>query len=61
MTKEYLKQLNEYVKDNDAELIVMLIPSWADISQKDNHYLNAVKILNELSLEYFETVCFQNV
>jgi|GEM_PF-2397837 len=56
MTKEYLKELNDYVKENDAELIVMLIPAWANLKEKDDHYINAVKILNELSLKYLETI-----
>lgn len=56
MTKQYLQQLNAYVKENNAELIVMLIPAWADLKEKEYHYLDAVKILKELSLNYVETV-----
>jgi len=54
MTKEYLSQLNNYVIDNKAELIVLIIPASNDIKEKDPHYLNAVKILNELSIHYVD-------
>ncbi len=56
VTKEYLNQLNNYVKENNAELIVMVIPAWDDIKEKEFHYLNAVKILKESSIKYVETV-----
>ncbi len=54
VTKDYLKQLNDYVKKNDAELIVLIIPAAGDLKEKETHYLNAVKILNELSLQYID-------
>ncbi len=54
VTKEYIRQLNEYVKANNAELIVLVIPSAADVKKKEEHYLNTIKILNELSLPYVD-------
>lgn len=54
VTKEYLKQLNDYVKENNAELIVLVIPAAEDVKEKESHYLNAIKILNELSLQYVD-------
>jgi len=54
MTKEYLKQLNDYVKENNAELIVLVIPAAENVKEKDIHYLNTIKILNELSLHYVD-------
>lgn len=56
MTKEYLKQLNDYVKNNNAELIVMVIPAWDNLKAKEDHYNNAVKILKELSINYLENI-----
>lgn len=55
-TKEYLKQLDQYIKDSNAKLIVFVIPSWVDLQSKDPHYSNVVKILNELSINYLETI-----
>ena len=54
MTKEYLRQLNDYVKENNAELIVLVIPAAEDVKKKEVHYLNTIKILNELSLNYVD-------
>mgnify|MGYP001157888900 CR=1 FL=1 len=54
VTKEYLKQLNDYVKENNAELIVLVIPASEDVKEKGVHYLNAMKIMNELSLQYVD-------
>jgi hypothetical protein len=54
MTAEYLKQLNDYVKENNAELIVCVIPQADDIKEKGTQYLNVIKILNSLSVKYFE-------
>lgn len=54
MTKEYLEQLNRYVKENNAELIVLIIPASTDVKEKGEHYLDAVKLLNELSLQYVD-------
>ena len=56
MTKEYLRQLNEFTRENNAELIVLVIPSLPDIRERGAHYQLAVKILNELSVKYLETV-----
>ncbi len=54
ITAEYLKQLNDYVKENNAELIVCVIPQADDINKKGDQYLNVIKILNGLSVKYFE-------
>ena len=53
-TKDYLKQLNDYVKSNNAELIVLLIPNKFDLKTRGEEFLNATKIFNELSIKYFE-------
>jgi hypothetical protein len=54
MTKEYLKQLNDYVSANNAELIVCIIPTDSDLKSKDTHYLNIIEILKSLSIQYVE-------
>lgn len=56
MTKAYLKQLNEYVKENGAELIVLVIPSLNDVKKKGDQYFNALKVLKELSLDYVDPI-----
>jgi hypothetical protein len=56
MTKNYLKQLNDYTNENGAELIIMLIPADKDLKAKETNYLNAVKIFNELSIQYVESI-----
>jgi hypothetical protein len=56
MTRKYLKELNEYVKKSNAELIVVVIPSWPDLEKRDEHYNNALSILNELSIKNIETL-----
>ena len=56
MTRKYLKELNEYVKKNNAELIVVVIPTWIDVEKREEHYNNAVSILNELSIKHIETL-----
>ncbi len=56
MTRKYLKELNEYVIKNNAELIVVVIPSWPDVEKRDDHYNNALSILNELSIKHLETL-----
>lgn len=56
MTREYLKKLNDYTKANNAELIVFVIPTWLDIKKREEHYLNIIKILNELSINHVETI-----
>jgi hypothetical protein len=54
VTKEYLKQLNEYTKENNAELIVYVIPTSYDVKDKSKYYLNAVEILKELGIKYID-------
>lgn len=56
VTKDYLKQLNDYVKENGAELIVLVIPALNDIKEKDDHYFNTIKVLKELSLDYIDPI-----
>ncbi len=55
-TKDYLKQLDDYVKANNAELIVLIIPAAEDVKEKSVHYLNTVKLLNELSLKHVDPI-----
>jgi hypothetical protein len=54
VTKDYLKQLDDYVKENKAELIVLVIPTLEDMKGKSEHYLNTIKLLNELSIKYVD-------
>ena len=54
MTKQYLQELNNYTKENNAELIVCVIPGDNDLKSKDKNYLNAVEILKGLSIKYIE-------
>ncbi|HMI79621.1 MAG TPA: hypothetical protein VK484_12560, partial [Ferruginibacter sp.] len=55
MTTQYLTQLKDYVKENGAELIVLVIPSLEDVSKgKQYHYESLIKILNVLSVKYVE-------
>jgi len=54
MTEKYLRELNEYVKQNNAELIVYVIPTIDDIKQKTTQYLDVVKILNDASIKYID-------
>ena len=54
MTDAYLKELNAYVKENNAELIVLVIPTEADIKEKSTQYQNVIKILNEASIKYVD-------
>jgi hypothetical protein len=61
MTGSYLKQLNDYTRENNAELIVFVIPTSFDIKEKGEYYLKAIKLLNELSIKYVEsTASFSN-
>lgn len=53
-TKAYLKQLDDYVKANNAELIVVIIPSRDDVQKKEVHYTNALKLMNELAIPYID-------
>jgi hypothetical protein len=55
-TKEYIKELNDYTKANNAELIVSIIPTNGLSKSSDIHYQNIVKILNELSIKYVESI-----
>lgn len=55
-TKDYLKQLNDYVTENNAELIVLVIPAAGDVKEKGTYYLNTIKLLNELSLKYVDPI-----
>lgn len=54
ITKSYLNQLKNYIKDNNAELFVLLIPVQADIRRKSNKYLKAIEIMKELEINYLE-------
>ena len=54
LTKEYLIQLNDYIKENNAELIVYIIPTSYDLNRKAAYYTNAVKILSELGIKYID-------
>jgi len=60
MTEIYLKQLNDYVKENNAELIVVVIPAADDLKEKEAHYLNAIKILDGLSIPHVENINLLN-
>ncbi len=60
LTKDYLKQLNDYVKSNNAELIVLLIPNRTELMKRGQEFLNATKIFNELSIKYFENTALLN-
>jgi hypothetical protein len=53
-TKDYLSTLKEYVQDNNAELVVLVIPSRVDIKGATNHYTNAIQILQELKISYLD-------
>jgi hypothetical protein len=55
MTEEYLKQLNDYTRANNAELIVAIIPTNGYSKETDTHFLNVTKILKELSIQYVES------
>ncbi len=54
LTEAYLQQLNDYVKRNNAELIVLIIPAAEDVKKKEEHYLSTIKILNGLSIQYVD-------
>jgi hypothetical protein len=56
MTKEYLKQLNDYVRENNAELIILIIPASDDINKKEIHYLNTLKLVNELDIKFVDPI-----
>lgn len=54
MTEQYLKELNDYVKANGAELVVYIIPTVDDIKQKTTQYQDVVKILSAASIKYID-------
>jgi hypothetical protein len=54
ITKSYLNQLKNYVKENNAELVVLLIPDRQDIMRKSKSYLTAIGILRELEINFLE-------
>jgi hypothetical protein len=56
MTSLYLKQLNDYTKENNAELIVCIIPAETDLKAKGSQYLSLIKILNQFSIKYVENI-----
>ncbi len=56
VTKDYLKELNDYVKKNNAELIVLLIPDQTDVKKQGNYYLKAKRIFEDLAIKYFEVI-----
>ncbi len=56
MTSQYLKELNDYTKANNAELIVFVIPTVLDIKEKGAYYQNTITILKDLSVPYVETI-----
>ncbi len=56
VTREYLTRINDYVKSNNAELIVLLIPHKDDLTKPGQNYLRSVKIFNELSIKHFEVI-----
>lgn len=55
-TKEYLKQLDAYVKANNAHLIAFIIPDKGDVKTKSQAYLNAVKVMQETGVDYCECI-----
>jgi hypothetical protein len=55
MTSNYLKQINDYVTKNNAQLVVVVIPTSYDIKEKSAYYTESIKILNGLSIKYFES------
>ena len=56
LTKAYLQRLKQYTSDHNAKLVVLIIPSWPDIKEKGTHYINAVKLMKELSISCVETI-----
>lgn len=56
LTKDYLKELDEYVKANNAELIVLVIPALDDVQEKGETYVNALKLFKELSIKYVDPI-----
>lgn len=56
LTRNYLKELDAYVKASHAELIVLVIPSLEDVKKRGEQYTNAVKLLKELSIKYADPI-----
>jgi hypothetical protein len=56
MTSLYLEQLNNYTKENNAELIICIIPAETDLKAKGLQYQNLIKILNGFSIKYVENI-----
>lgn len=54
ITQTYLNQLKNYIKENNAELVVLLIPGKDDIKIKSKQYLDAIVILRDLGINYLE-------
>ncbi len=55
-TKDYLKQLNDYVTANNAHLVMFIIPDKGDVQAKSQQYQDAVKLAKELSVDYCESL-----
>jgi hypothetical protein len=54
ITKTYLTQLKNYVLDNNAEFIVLLVPDKHDLNRKSRNYLKAIEILKDLEINFLE-------
>ncbi|HAO47484.1 MAG TPA: hypothetical protein DCQ97_11200 [Chitinophagaceae bacterium] len=54
LTRDYLNELNTYVKANNAELVVLVIPSLDDVKKKEENYTNALELLKELNIQYVD-------
>jgi hypothetical protein len=55
-TYGYLKELKNYVEENDAELVVLLIPSVSNMKEKGGNYLRAKQIFDSLSIQYIDPI-----
>lgn len=55
-TFNYLKQLKDYTTENNAGLIVMIVPSSEELQKPSSRYLETIKILNELQIKRVEVV-----
>lgn len=55
-TTMYLKALNDYVQENNATLIVLIIPDSSDMQNKGVRYQQIVKTVKELQINYLEVV-----
>ncbi len=56
LTKDYLKELDDYVKANNAELIVLVIPSLDDVKKKEENYFSTLNLLKELNIKYVDPI-----